>query len=165
MGKFPVIKQHVCESDCPWHGCHADGKEYSDNEILPRGICPFLYHSLYPYFLGLLYHADMQDIWVCCPAEKGVDVLIRREEPNHSFGHVPPHWWVIYAEVVNVGECPNGHVLGQKLLFPMNDKLNHLCPAGLNNVFPFLDLEVPKCINPKRLRCPDWRDTIYYEVK
>jgi hypothetical protein len=154
------IKQLPCKAQCPWHGCHPDGKEYTDKDIFPQGVCPFLYHSLYPYFLGLLYGADMNDIWVCCPAEKGVDCYVRKDTAKGQDG-----WWTIYAEVVNVDECPHGHIVGSKLIFPTAHKSEFICPAGLNNILPFLDLEVPKCINPKRLRCPDWKDNITYEYK
>jgi len=170
MGELPTIKQHPCNAQCPWHGTYKDGKEYDKDSIFPDGICPFLYHSLYPYFLGLLYHADMQDIWVCCPAEKGVDVLVRRQinaEPPYykpKFESVNRDWWVIYAEVVNEPECPYKHYKGQRLLFPTADKKQWLCPAGLNNMWPFLKLEIPTCINLKNIRCPDWKDTITYDI-
>jgi len=36
--------------------------------------------------------------------------------------------------------------------------------AGVHNMFPFLNIETPKCINLKRLRCPDWLENIYYSV-
>jgi hypothetical protein len=159
MGKLPNIKQLPCNAKCGW--CHKEG--YDKAILFPHNICPFLYHSIYPYFLGLLYHADMQDIWVCCPAEKGVDVLVRRIVNNGKFP-VPPDWWVIYAEVVNVGECPHGHTVGSELIFPTAHKQSYICPAGVNNIFPFLDIEVPSCINKKKLRCPDWKDTVFYEV-
>ncbi len=100
-----MIKQLPCNAKCGW--CHKEGKEYSTNEIFPQDICPYLYHSIYPYFLGLLYNADMQDIWVCCPAEKGIDVLIRKTE-LHEFSFVNQGWWTIYAEIVNEPECPHG---------------------------------------------------------
>ena len=160
MGKLPDITQHPCKTQCGWS--HPEGRTYTDTFA---GMCPILYHTLYPYFLGLLYHADMQDIWVCCPAEKGVDVLVRREEPNRSFGHIPPHYWVIYAEVVKVGDCPHGYQLGSKILFPTAYKYMHMCPAGVNNILPFLNINIPPCINLKKLRCPDWKEDVFYEIE
>ena len=48
--------------ECPWHKEHTSGKEYNSSEILPQNICPWLYHTLYPYFLGLLYNAKFDYI-------------------------------------------------------------------------------------------------------
>jgi hypothetical protein len=156
MGKLPdITSNHDC-AKCNWRG---DQTGFEND-------CPILLHSLYPYFLGLLYKADMQNIWVCCPAEHGIDVLIRRETNNGQFPDVPNDWWVIYAEVVKVnGDCDYEYILGEKILFPTCYKKEFICPAGVNNIFPFLDIEVPKCINKKKLRCPDWKDTVYYEIK
>ena len=161
MGELPVVIQHPFCGTCPWH---SKGRDYCGEEIF-AGACPILYHSLYPYFLGLLYHADMQDIWVCCPAETGVDVLVRREEPNRSFGHIPPDYWVIYAEVVKVGACPHGYEVGMKILFPTAYKEQHMCPAGVNNIFKFMNMKIPECINMKKLRCPDWKNTVHYSLE
>jgi len=152
------IKQNPCNAVCPWHGCHKDGKEYEPCEIIPAGICPFLYHSLYPYFLGLLYHADMQGIHVCCPGENGVDCYVYKNTADDGR-------WTIFAEIVKVGQCPHNHFVGEIIIFPTAHKKQYLCPAGLNNIFPFLDLEIPSCINKKKIRCPDWKDNITYEIE
>jgi len=153
------IKQLPCKAQCPWHGCHPDGKEYTPDEIFPHGVCPYLYHSLYPYFLGLLYGAEeMQNIWVCCPAEHGVNCYVRKDTMDDG-------WWTIYAEITSIGEgCPYNHYKGQTIIFPTGNKKQYLCPAGVNNIFPFLDLEVPSCINKKKIKCPDWKDPIYYDI-
>jgi len=162
MGELLNITQHECKGVCPWH---KEGRDYSFAEIFPN-VCPYLYHSLYPYFLGLLYGAEsMQDIWVCCPAEFGVDTYVRKVDNRGEFD-IPDDWWVIYAEVVKVnGDCPHGHEVGDKIVFPTCWKKKYICPAGVNNIFPFLDLEVPKCINKKRLRCTDWKQDVYYGIE
>ena len=162
MGELLNITQHECKGVCPWH---KEGRDYSFAEIFPN-VCPYLYHSLYPYFLGLLYGAEsMQDIWVCCPAEFGVDTYVRKVDNRGEFD-IPDDWWVIYAEVVKVnGDCPHGHEVGDKIVFPTCWKKKYICPAGVNNIFPFLDLEVPSCINKKRLRCTDWKQDVYYSIE
>ncbi len=163
MGKLLNIKQNPCDSKCQWHGCNPNGKTYEQNRILSGNVCPFLYHSLYPYFLGLLYHADMENIWVCCPGENGVNALIHKR--YGSGVDIPPDKFVIYAEIINDPICPHGHRKGETITYPglwMND---YMCPAGLNNIFPFLDLEIPSCINLDHLRCPDWKDNISYSIK
>lgn len=163
------ITQNPCNSNCEWHGCYRHGSEYDDAVIFPADVCPFLYHSLYPYYLGLLYRANMQDIWVCCPAMNGVDCLVRSHNNNdliepYTRDGIPFDERIVYAEVVKVGDCPHGHTKGQLLLFPTPYKQKYICPAGLNNLFPFLDLELPKCIDPKNIRCPDWKDVITYDI-
>ncbi len=162
------------ETKCGWHEQYKDhGKDYQDNEIFP--MCPFLYHSLYPYYLGLMFGAKFKVKEdgvhgtsyayqnVCCPAEKGIGTVIRIRENDGRYD-VPKHWkTVIHAEVVRVyGDCPYGHKLKDKFIFPGASMRKWLCPAGLNNIFPFLKLDIPKCINLAKLRCPDWMENIYY---
>ena len=163
LANMMMISQLPCKTKCGWS--HPEGKVY--NEFYAYfDACPILNHTLYPYFLGLYYKADMQDIWVCCPAEKGVDVLVRRENNNGTIYGVPDDWWIIYAEVVKVhGHCPHDYNVGDRIFFPCFCKSKFMCPAGLNNIFPFLNAEVPSCINPKRLRCPDWKEDVYYSIE
>jgi uncharacterized repeat protein (TIGR04076 family) len=73
--------------------------------------------------------------------------------------------FVIFAEVVRVkGDCPRGHVVGQKLPFPTAMSEGFMCPAAFNNIFPFLRLSPPPCINANDLRCPDWDNEIHFSV-
>jgi hypothetical protein len=72
---------------------------------------------------------------------------------------------VIYAEIVKVGDCPHGHKQGENIIFPTCWKHWYMCPAGVNNIFPFMDIEIPKCINKNNLRCPDWKNTIFYSIE
>ena len=72
-------------------------------------MCPWLYHTLYPYFLGLLYGAKFEynekgDCNVCCPAAKGIDLVVKRREND---GKIHPDVtddmkFVIFADVVKV---------------------------------------------------------------
>lgn len=162
MGEFSNITQHPCQTKCGWS--HPEGITYDPAGIYPDGICPFLYHSIYPYMLGLLYHADMQAIWACCPAVKSVNVRLYRETNGDKFPEIAPDWWVIYAKVEAAPDCPHGHKQGDRLLFPTYNKSRFMCPAGFNNAFYFLDLEIPHCIDTQKLRCPDWQEDVYYEV-
>ena len=148
-------------SQCPWHKFHADGKEYSSENILPDNCCPILYHSLYPYFLGLLYNADMDGIHVCCPAH--VNAYVYRKTNHGMFPNIPDDWWVIYANIISVnGECDHNHQVGQNIIFPTMYKADYMCPAGFNNIFPLIYPELPKCIDIDKMRCPDWKENIYY---
>lgn len=151
------------KSNCPWHKNKngAEYKDYGNNNLIPSGCCPFLYHSLYPYFLGLLYGADMNGIHVGCPAEKGVYTYVYKEDNNGIVPTMPDDYHVIYAEIVS--GCDR-HYKGQKIIFPDMHKSYYMCPAGFNNIFPFLNFEVPDCITGK-MRCPDWKEDIFYEKK
>jgi len=175
MARLPNVKYLPGNTKCGWHEQYKDtGKVYKPDEIYP--MCPFLYHTLYPYYLGLMFGAVFK--WnpdkryayqnVCCPAEKGVCAIIRIRENDGRYD-VPKHWkTVITASISKIhdnGECPYGHKEGDKFIFPGASQHKWLCPAGLNNMFPFLKLEIPKCINLKRLRCPDWFDNIYYSLE
>ncbi len=167
------VKQLPGKTSCAWHKENQEnGKIYKENEILTSNMCPIMFHTLYPYFLGVVFGAKyvynkQGDCQVCCPAEKGVDVIVKVRHNDGKFEKGVPHDWrdVIHAEVVNVhGLCDYGHKVGDRLLFPTCMRTKYMCPAGVNNIFPFLNIEIPKCINLKRLRCPDWLENVYYEV-
>ena len=40
----------------------------------------------------------------------------------------------------------------------------YMCPAGFNNLFPFLKIDIPSCIDFNQVRCPDWQENIYYRI-
>lgn len=159
------IKQDNSNKTCGYHA-NKEGKVYGQDSILPQGICPWLYHSVYPYLLGLLYGAKFDwneygDCNVCCPALEGVDTIVRRRDNDGSFDSriSPDMKFVIFAEVVAVrGHCPYGHKVGQRFPFPTCMKEYYLCPAAFNNVFPLMEMEPPSCINRSCIRCPDWLD-------
>jgi len=167
------ILQLPGKTSCPWHRANQDkGKTYTSGEIFPNNICPIMYHTLYPYFLGALYGAKYSynehgDCHVCCPAETGVDVLVKVRPNDGKFGKEVPVDWrnIIYAEVVKLnGKCDYHHKVGDRFVFPNCMKTKFACPSGVNNLFPFLKLAIPKCINPKRIRCTDWQENIYYSL-
>jgi uncharacterized repeat protein (TIGR04076 family) len=176
------MKSNPCTSDkCHWHRNNKDGSYYSEDAMFPQGICPFLWHSIYPYLLGRLFGAkgsyDQDGTFqVCCPAMKGVDVLVKKTAND---GHMDAEWvpsdWrdTIYAEVVKVGSCPHGHTVGKRFIFPTcayraNDsrwRNFFACPAGVYNSFPFLNLTVPSCIDKNKIRCPDWLEDVTYATE
>ncbi len=167
------IEQLKGATECAWHrGNQLAGKVYDNNEIFASKICPIMFHTLYPYFLGAVFGAkyaynEQGDCNVCCPAEYGVDVLVKVRHSDGKFEKGVPLDWrdVIHAEVVKVnGTCDYGHKVGDRLVFPTCMKTKYACPAGINNIFPFLKIPIPKCINLKRLRCPDWKENIYYSL-
>jgi hypothetical protein len=156
---------------CPWHRRHPKGKIFRHQEIFPSHCCPWLYNALYPYFLGLQYgakftHNKEGDCHAGCPAPKGVDVIVRKRPYRNGFDpRITDHRPVIFAEVVAADKhCPYGHKKGQLILYPLCMNQYYLCPAGFHNVFPFFNLKPPSCINKHKLRCPDWRDTIYFNI-
>ncbi|MBX7136868.1 MAG: hypothetical protein K1X83_02705 [Oligoflexia bacterium] len=170
MSKLKII-QGETKKTCQWHR-NTDGEVYGDVGILPNGTCPWLYHTLYPYFLGMLYGARFHfnehgDCQVCCPAHKGVDVVVKKRDNDGTYDpRIPAHMtYVIFAEVIGVkGDCPYGHKVGDKVIFPTCMPEHYMCPAGFNNVFPFLDLEPPACIDKSQMRCPDWEMEIPFSV-
>jgi uncharacterized repeat protein (TIGR04076 family) len=169
-----AIRQLPGKTDCPWHKDNQEaGKVYAADELLTSGVCPIMFHTLYPYFLGAVFGArykynEQGDCQVCCPAEKGVDVLVKVRPNDGTFEPGVPSDWrdVIHAEVVRVnGPCDYGHKVGDRFVFPTCMKKAYACPAGFYNLYPFVDIEVPKCINRNRLRCPDWMENIYYSIE
>ncbi|WP_135076067.1 TIGR04076 family protein [Terasakiella sp. SH-1] len=173
MSKEYKIHQLAGETECPWHKSNKEtGKTYSHNEIFNSGVCPIMWHTLYPYFLGALFGAkytynEQGDCHVCCPAEKGVDVLVRVRANDGKFEEGVPDDWrdVIHAEVVKVnGVCDYDHKVGDRFVFPTCMKETHACPSGVHNMFPFMDIEIPKCINQDKIRCTDWLENMYFSL-
>lgn len=171
--KHIEIKQLPGKTECPWHKVNQEsGKTYRAEEIFTSKVCPIMYHTLYPYFLGALFGAkfpynDQGDCHVCCPAEKGVDVLVRVRRNDGLFEAGVPQDWrdVIHAEVIRVnGNCDYNHKTGDRFVFPTCMKTSYACPGGVNNLFPFLNIDTPKCINLERLRCPDWMENMYFSI-
>lgn len=167
------LRQLPGKTDCPWHKAHQSaGKVYKAPELFPSNVCPFMFHTLYPYFLGALYGAKFTynkrgDCHVCCPAAKGVDVLVKVRPNDGTFEKWVPSDWrdVIHAEVVKVnGRCDYGHKAGDRFVFPTCRKKDYACPSSVHTLFPFLKIKVPKCIKPGRLRCTDWLENIYYSL-
>ena len=135
-------------------------------------MCPWLYHTLYPYFLGLLYGAKFEynekgDCYVWCPAAKGIYLVVNRREND---GKIHPDVtddmkFVIFADVVKVHEeCPAGHKVGDRFLFPTVLKEKFLCTAGFNHTFPLMNMKPPKCLDKKKVRCPDWINPVFFDV-
>lgn len=170
MTTFRIKQNRLTKLHAP-NGCayhtNEEGEVFDHDSILPHGICPWLYHSVYPYFLGLLYGAKFDwneygDCNVCCPALEGVDTIVKLRDNDGSFDPriSPDVKFVIFAEIVAVrGHCPYDHKVGQRFPFPTCMKEHYLCPAAFNNVFPLMELEPPSCIDHSNLRCPDWLDS------
>lgn len=162
MKQLNCQERHVCRA----HQEKTLGKCFSESEILPDGICPVLYHSLYPYFMALHFNAKLDytaggaDLIHCPASEEGVQCLVWRE-PNAETK------WQVKARVVHSQKCPNNHYVSQEFVFPDTRKDSYLCPAGWFNAFPFLPLPdyVKQCCKPEKLRCPDWNGHIYFDTR
>ena len=165
------ITQLNCKKICRAHRKNK-GQLFYDCRILPNNCCPYLYHSLYPYFLGLAYGAKFDlnkkgDVNVACPALKGVDCIVKRRKNNGLFGVGDNVKWVTYAEVTHVHKycCSHLHKIGDRIIFPNVMKDDYMCPAAFNNMFPLLDLYKPMCLDKKNLRCPDSKDTVRFKIE
>ncbi len=149
---------------CPWNN--------NANPWFPVGTCPILWHTLYPYFLGFVFNAKFSPEGpanVCCPAEKGIDLVVSVKPWDSGCPPWVPSDWrdVIQAEVVAVnGWCPYKHKIGDRIFFPTCAKHSFVCPAITNTGITLLmSLFLPKCINRKRLRCPDWKEQVYFSLE
>lgn len=165
------LKQNKNEIGCPYHP-KGTTKTFQKDEIYPYGICEWLYYSAYPYMLGILYGADFRyneqgDAWVMCPAKNGCKTLVRKREHPGVFDDKrikPFNNFVIYVEVVNVGECPANHKVGDKFPFPTCMKEHYMCPAVWYQSFPMQKIEVPECMNQGEIRCPDWKSDVTIDL-
>ena len=73
--------------------------------------------------------------------------------------------FVIFAEVVSVGNCPAGHKVGDKFIFPTCMKKEYACPAAWYHAFPLMDEIIPECIDREAVRCPDWKSDVTMKIK
>ena len=160
------------ETTCVWHAHNEEGKEYEQGEIVYGDTCPWLYHTLYPYFLGFHFGAKYHfnedgDCNVGCPAVKGVDTIVRKVKNDPGADpRIEPDWrYLAYAEIIAVhGDCPYKHEVGQKILFTTGMPKHFMCPAGFHNVFPLLRLRPPSCIDVEKMRCPDYAEVVHFSI-
>ncbi len=104
--------------------------KYGMKDVVPRGLCPFAYYSIIPYWISFKQSAwfrwreNKNDVVCQCPREKGVVFLVRR------VGRAPDV--EIEAAVVSEGNpaCLYMHQKGQ--VFKIQNEI--LCPA----LFPSL---------------------------
>ena len=165
------IIQNKNKIGCSYHPKNIT-KAYSNEEIYPYGICPWLYYATYPYMLGLLYGANfkynrMGDAWVMCAARDGCRTLVKKRKYPGIFKDrriSSLNSFVIYVEIISLGACPAGHKVGQKFVFPTCMKDNYICPAAWFHAFPFLDERRPKCIDINAVRCPDWKSDVALKI-
>jgi len=166
--QLPVSEEHACA----FHKKNKNGKNYESSEILPHNMCPWLYHTLYPYYLTLLHGGKFDwnergDVQVGCPAAEGIDLVVKKRDND---GTIHPDItkdmkYAVYADVVKVnGECPSNHKVGDRFVFPTVWKEKFLCSAGYNHVFPLMNLKPPKCLDKKAVRCPKWNEPVFYDV-
>ncbi len=158
------------------YGCGYHPKDettlYGSENILPSGICPWLYSAIYPYCLGLLYGArftynEYGDSDTCCPAASGVDVVVRRRPNDRPIDNGIPETmeFIVFAEIIKIhGFCPAGHSEGDRFIFPSCLKERFLCPAVFHAAFPLSKTEPPQCIDPQRIRCPDTNQPIAFRL-
>ena len=79
--QLPVSEEHTCA----FHKKNKDGKNYESSEILPHNMCPWLYHTLYPYYLTLLHGGKFDwnergGVQVGCPAAEGINLVVKKRD-------------------------------------------------------------------------------------
>jgi len=160
---------------------------YKEGCLAPKGLCPDAFHCAYPFALALLYDADFLEgvdkdsVSIICPYNKGITMLIKREE-RHSwvfrkfikflekifeffFYPVDRIYNAISITITeNKGGCPKGYHIGEKFYLNIRDT-NIMCPASFNSVFPQLVKISSGCsISEKNkiyIHCPDCQGAKY----
>lgn len=134
------------------HKCryHKKDQHYSQQQMVPRGLCIEAFHSIYPFALGLLYGANKNRFQVMCP--KGEVIFDVRREPVDSikklkfhlkslidpFYPVDPRKHKVLIKVVECkGICLKKHEGGQEFEFNQ-EKRTELCPAAFDSIFPYI---------------------------
>ena len=143
---------------CKYH--NKINETFSCNNISPRGMCPHLFHKIYPYALALLYGAEIsglnskQSIVISCPGlHKSISMEISRVRQNNLVEgiknflkeiavklnlHCNPLYYRVYMKVMEIKErCPYEHKKGETFEFNVGDS-PEICPAAFDAMFPGL---------------------------
>lgn len=118
----------------------------SVNEVIPKGLCPFAYFSIIPYWVSFKQEAWFQwrknktDVICQCPSTNGVVFLIKKTDELEK---------VISAEVVDVGMCPYQHIIKQT--FQIENDI--LCPALFPSFWAKIDEIIRKCEKEVKVQC------------
>lgn len=186
VGEFSKTNNYsleVIDQDSNRCRYHRRGFKYSPTQIVPKGLCPEAFHSIYPFALGLLYHANTSDkenrnsFLVRCP-EGSVIFEVRRvakkflkhlefqlKKVISVFYSVDLREYDILISVVESGdECLRNHRVGQEFEFNQ-EKQSELCPAAFDSIFPFVYASVSSKENAPKdcfLSCQDHLTNIVF---
>ncbi|MDY6863962.1 MAG: TIGR04076 family protein [Thermodesulfobacteriota bacterium] len=130
-----LIEVKSVEGTCK-AGFHV-GKVFTLEAMVPKGLCPFLYHSILPYLEaienGAFFNLSEKNfILVQCPNPKvGVTVKIHQTKEKETQISV----MAIHAKKVN---CPYHHFeMGKNWLMPFNQAT--FCRRAYDSMFPYLN--------------------------
>lgn len=110
-------------------------KVTSISEVVPKGLCPFAYFSIIPYWVSFKqgawfrWRTNKNDVVCQCPSTNGVVFLVKKNSGPEK---------LISVEVVSVGVCPYQHKVKQTFQI-VNDIL---CSA----LFPSFWIQIDKII-------------------
>ena len=114
----------------------------------PKGLCPDLTHSAYPYALAMLYGAvfDFENepdvVNAQCPAPHGnVHFQVRREKlPKVEISKGVKKKVKIFIRITSIDDkaenCCCNQKVGAEYEFNQGDLLEQMCPAALYNIYP-----------------------------
>lgn len=116
----------------------------------PKGLCPDLNHSAYPYALAMLYGAsfDFENnadvVNAQCPAPEGnVHFQVRRVKlPKVEISKGVKKNVKIFIRITSIDKkaegCCCSQKVGEEYEFNQGDLLEQMCPAALYNIYPTL---------------------------
>ena len=137
-----------------------DKEEYLLDDLVPRGLCPHLYHIVLPYFFTLLsggvfrWMLNSNEVEVQCP--NPVDTIVLRITKVDKS---------IRLNVIDTsGQCPLGHHLNQSMTLDP-DRLV-FCPRAFFNMFPLLNrMQFDKNpAGPQTVTCPSSEKFTVFEI-
>jgi len=107
-------------------------------ELMPGGMCPLAFYTVYPYILTLVGGGSFEwvrkgeFVRVQCPKNDGIIMEVElKEKGDVSEGRVE-------VRVHDILEnCPKGHSRGDKFIFEMDSEKSGMCMALISGMIPF----------------------------
>jgi uncharacterized repeat protein (TIGR04076 family) len=114
------------------------GESFKISDILPKGLCLFAFHTIYPYYLTLSNKGwfswvkkDGTVIAQCPNPDGSVEFGIGRKKIDGK-----P---TVYSEVIRTrGNCPKG--LKKDDIFSFAEKNFKFCPRAIASMLPYINL-------------------------
>lgn len=155
----------------------------SKKSLSPKGMCPHLFHRVYPYALALLYNANLielrqnRPITIVCPALKSsVSIEVYRERQNSLAEmtknflkgilvllnlHCNPLYYRVFMKVIKTtGRCRYSHNENEIFEFNIGDSAE-LCPAAFDAIFP----QMLKQEGNLPVMCPDHLGKVSFLIR
>ena len=164
--KLKIIER---KGDCPYF--QRVGEEYELDKILPHNLCLVALHTVFPYYLTLLYGGwfkwmhDHHAVIVQCPNPANYVIMeIRRQEIENERK--------IFVKIIGKnGNCQKGYKIGDCFKIDLQSSLN-FCFRAFDVIYPHCfsvmlkdaDVDNNQNLTPLLIGCPSRDNTVVFNI-